>query len=178
MPDPFRPHAAALAFCATLLAAVGTLAAVTFQPPRPNRMPALVASAQTGHRVVPVTPPSPKAPGPAVQGTPEAPTPQRGPERVPHVHPGPQGRLPPSAVLEALPPPWDRLVACESGGDRDAYNPAGPYFSFFQWDIQTWRSVGGQGNPTDAGWREQLARARALHAQYGFAPWPVCGRGL
>jgi murein DD-endopeptidase MepM/ murein hydrolase activator NlpD len=56
-------------------------------------------------------------------------------------------------------------------------NPAG-YYGLFQFDLQTWRSVGGSGNPAKASAAEQLMRAKKLYAQRGASPWPVCGRYL
>ncbi|HEU4947707.1 MAG TPA: transglycosylase family protein [Kribbella sp.] len=72
---------------------------------------------------------------------------------------------------------WRKVAECESGGNPRAVNGAG-YYGLFQFDKQTWRSVGGSGNPADASASEQLARAKALYAQRGAAPWPVCGRAL
>ena len=72
---------------------------------------------------------------------------------------------------------WRRVAQCESGGNPRAVNGAG-YYGLFQFDLQTWRSVGGSGNPADASASEQYSRAKALYAQRGAAPWPVCGRYL
>lgn len=72
---------------------------------------------------------------------------------------------------------WSKVAQCESGGNPRAVNPAG-YYGLFQFDKQTWRSVGGSGNPAQASAGEQLARAKKLHSQRGASPWPVCGRHL
>ncbi len=72
---------------------------------------------------------------------------------------------------------WRKVAQCESGGNPRAVNPAG-YYGLFQFDLRTWRSVGGSGNPADASASEQYRRAKALYAQRGAAPWPVCGRYL
>jgi LysM repeat protein len=72
---------------------------------------------------------------------------------------------------------WAKVAACESGGNPRAVNAAG-YYGLFQFDTRTWRSVGGSGNPTSASAAEQLMRAKALYAQRGASPWPVCGRFL
>jgi len=72
---------------------------------------------------------------------------------------------------------WAKVANCESSGNPRAVNPAG-YYGLFQFDRQTWRSVGGSGNPAKASAAEQLMRAKKLYAQRGASPWPVCGRYL
>jgi len=72
---------------------------------------------------------------------------------------------------------WSKVAKCESGGNPRAVNPSG-YYGLFQFDRQTWRSVGGSGNPAQASAGEQLTRAKKLYSQRGASPWPVCGRFL
>jgi len=72
---------------------------------------------------------------------------------------------------------WAKVANCESSGNPRAVNPAG-YYGLFQFDLQTWRTVGGSGNPAKASAAEQLMRAKKLYAQRGASPWPVCGRFL
>lgn len=72
---------------------------------------------------------------------------------------------------------WGALARCESGGNPRAVNPAG-YYGLYQFDVGTWRSVGGQGMPHQAGSKEQTYRAKKLYAQRGRSPWPNCGRYL
>ena len=72
---------------------------------------------------------------------------------------------------------WAKVANCESSGNPRAVNPAG-YYGLFQFDRQTWRSVGGSGSPAKASAAEQLMRAKKLYAQRGASPWPVCGRYL
>ncbi len=69
----------------------------------------------------------------------------------------------------------EAIAACESGGDPQAVNAAG-YYGKYQFDLQTWASVGGSGNPSDAPEAEQDYRAALLYAQAGASPWPVCGQ--
>lgn len=71
------------------------------------------------------------------------------------------------ATLEAI-------AACESGGDPTAVNPAG-YYGKYQFDLGTWASVGGTGNPAEASEEEQDYRAALLYSRAGSSPWPVCG---
>jgi LysM repeat protein len=72
---------------------------------------------------------------------------------------------------------WAKVANCESSGNPRAVNPAG-YYGLFQFDLRTWRSVGGSGNPAKASAAEQLMRAKKLYAQRGASPWPVCGKYL
>ena len=72
---------------------------------------------------------------------------------------------------------WGALANCESGGNPRAVNPAG-YYGLYQFDLGTWRSVGGSGLPTSASAGEQTYRAKLLYKQRGRSPWPHCGRLL
>ncbi|RZU19962.1 LysM domain-containing protein [Kribbella rubisoli] len=72
---------------------------------------------------------------------------------------------------------WAKVANCESSGNPRAVNAAG-YYGLFQFDLQTWRSVGGSGNPAKASAAEQLMRAKKLYARSGASPWPVCGKYL
>lgn len=72
---------------------------------------------------------------------------------------------------------WARLRQCESGGNYQT-NTGNGFYGAYQFDLQTWQSVGGSGLPSDAPPEEQDARARALYARRGAQPWPVCGRFL
>ena len=67
------------------------------------------------------------------------------------------------------------IAACESGGDPSAVDASGTYRGKYQFDQQTWQSVGGSGDPAAAPEAEQDARAQQLMAQRGSNPWPVCG---
>ncbi|MZD09958.1 DUF348 domain-containing protein [Streptomyces sp. SID5785] len=73
---------------------------------------------------------------------------------------------------------WGALAACESGGRANATDPSGTYGGLYQFDTQTWHSLGGSGRPQDASAAEQTARAKRLYAQRGTAPWPHCGSRL
>jgi resuscitation-promoting factor RpfB len=73
---------------------------------------------------------------------------------------------------------WAALAACESGGNPRATNPSGKYRGLYQFDLQTWRSVGGSGDPAAASPGEQTSRAQALYNSRGRSPWPECGKRL
>lgn len=62
----------------------------------------------------------------------------------------------------------------ESGGRYDAVSPSGRYRGAYQFDRQTWQSVGGSGDPAAASPEEQDARAAELMRQRGTQPWSVC----
>jgi LysM repeat protein len=84
---------------------------------------------------------------------------------------------PASSAKANLSGAWAKVANCESSGNPRAVNGAG-YYGLFQFDLQTWRSVGGSGNPAKASAAEQLSRAKKLYAQRGASPWPVCGKYL
>ena len=69
----------------------------------------------------------------------------------------------------------DAIAACESGGDPTAVDPSGTYRGKYQFDLGTWASVGGSGDPAAAPEGEQDYRAAVLLSQAGSSPWPVCG---
>lgn len=73
---------------------------------------------------------------------------------------------------------WAALRQCESSGNYQAISADGLYHGAYQFDVQTWQSVGGTGLPSAAEPWEQDARAKALYAARGDAPWPNCGRYL
>jgi len=70
---------------------------------------------------------------------------------------------------------WDGLANCESTHNPKAVNAnpsAGlPTYGLFQFDLPTWASVGGSGNPLNATPEEQLMRAKLLFQQRGLEPW-------
>ena len=68
-----------------------------------------------------------------------------------------------------------RIAQCESGGNPSAVSADGTYRGKYQFDRETWRALGGSGDPADAPEAEQDRIAAALLAQRGTAPWPVCG---
>jgi len=67
------------------------------------------------------------------------------------------------------------IAACESGGNPSAVGGGGAYRGKYQFDQQTWASVGGSGDPAAAPEAEQDQRAAMLYAKAGSNPWPVCG---
>lgn len=70
-----------------------------------------------------------------------------------------------------------QLRACESGGDY-GINTGNGFYGAYQFDLGTWRSVGGSGYPHQASPATQDALAATLQSQRGWAPWPACSRSL
>jgi len=73
---------------------------------------------------------------------------------------------------------WDALAQCESGGNPSVVSPNGLYHGLYQFSVETWKSVGGSGLPSEASPSEQTARAKALYERSGPGQWPVCGKNL
>ena len=70
---------------------------------------------------------------------------------------------------------FDALARCESGMRRVT---PGPYHSYFQWQLSTWHSIGGQGMPEDADYETQKALAQKLVARSGWSQFPACSRKI
>ncbi|WP_017549596.1 LysM peptidoglycan-binding domain-containing protein [Salinicoccus carnicancri] len=73
---------------------------------------------------------------------------------------------------------WGALAQCESGGNSSVVSSNGLYHGLYQFDVRTWKSVGGSGLPSQASAAEQTKRAQILFDQRGSQPWPVCGSRL
>lgn len=71
---------------------------------------------------------------------------------------------------------WVELAACESSNRWDV-NTGNGFYGAYQFDYQTWFTVGGEpGTRADqAPPEEQDARARLLYSRRGSQPWPECG---
>ena len=59
----------------------------------------------------------------------------------------------------------------ESGGNY-AINTGNGYYGAYQFDLATWRGVGGTGLPSQATPAEQDMRAQMLYDRRGCSPWP------
>jgi peptidoglycan hydrolase-like protein with peptidoglycan-binding domain len=68
-----------------------------------------------------------------------------------------------------------RIAQCESGGNPRAVSPGGQYRGKYQFSRETWRALGGSGDPADAPEWLQDRLALKLYRQRGSAPWPNCG---
>ncbi len=71
---------------------------------------------------------------------------------------------------------WDRIAACESGGNW-ATNTGNGYYGGLQFNLSTWHAYGGTGRPDQQSREAQIAVAeRVAAASGGYGAWPVCGR--
>jgi hypothetical protein len=90
------------------------------------------------------------------------------------------GQWTPIGTIPGGPSPqqWAQLRNCESSGNYQAVSSGGAYRGAYQFDLSTWRTVGGSGDPIAASAAEQDHRAQLLWSSRGHAPWPLCGRFL
>ena len=65
---------------------------------------------------------------------------------------------------------WHRLRMCESG-ENYSIDTGNGHYGAYQFDLGTWRSVGGHGKASNASAGEQDARALILYRQRGWQPW-------
>lgn len=72
---------------------------------------------------------------------------------------------------------WDRLAACEAGGNW-SINTGNGYYGGLQFTTSSWRAVGGSGLPSDASREEQIMRGQMLQARQGWGAWPACSAKL
>jgi peptidoglycan hydrolase-like protein with peptidoglycan-binding domain len=73
-----------------------------------------------------------------------------------------------------LPAVLKRIARCESGGNPRAVSRDGRYRGKFQFDMATWRGLGGKGDPAKAAESVQDRLALKLYRQRGTAPWANC----
>jgi hypothetical protein len=73
-----------------------------------------------------------------------------------------------------LPLALRRIAECESGGNPRAISPGGTYRGKYQFSRETWRNLGGTGDPAAAPEWLQDRLALKLYRQSGTAPWPNC----
>jgi Transglycosylase-like domain/Putative peptidoglycan binding domain len=68
-----------------------------------------------------------------------------------------------------------RLIAeCESGGDPTAVSRTGRYRGKYQFSMDTWQEMGGEGDPAQASEWVQDRIALRLYRRQGTSPWPNC----
>jgi hypothetical protein len=75
-----------------------------------------------------------------------------------------------------LPKIMKKIAICESGGDPHAVSPSGRYRGKWQFSMETWRSLGGKGDPAKASEYRQDTLAMKLYRKEGTKPWPECSR--
>ena len=79
-----------------------------------------------------------------------------------------------SAAADPSANDWLQLRMCESTNRYDI-NTGNGYYGAYQFDLSTWRSVGGSGYPNDASPAEQDLRALMLYRDRGWEPWTCAG---
>jgi hypothetical protein len=67
-----------------------------------------------------------------------------------------------------------QIAECESGGNPRAISPGGQYRGKYQFSRETWRNLGGSGDPAAAPEWLQDRLALRLYRLRGTAPWPNC----
>jgi len=72
---------------------------------------------------------------------------------------------------------WDKLAACESGGNWNI-NTNNGYYGGLQFSQGAWNSAGGSGLPSDASREEQIERGKALQSMRGWGVWGLCSKKL
>lgn len=95
----------------------------------------------------------------------EAPTPTPPPPPVKPVERTTAPQKPAGGVLACI-------RSYEQGAAGYRTNTGNGYFGAYQFDLPTWRSVGGTGYPHKASVAEQDKRASILLSQRGLQPWP------
>jgi len=73
-----------------------------------------------------------------------------------------------------VPAVLERIAHCESGGNPGAVSLGGMYRGKYQFSRETWRRLGGAGDPADAPEWLQDRMALKLYRQSGTASWPSC----
>ncbi|HEX7633183.1 MAG TPA: transglycosylase family protein [Candidatus Saccharimonadales bacterium] len=116
------------------------------------------ADEQVTPRALPASPVPASAPAPVA--APAAPT----TKAVPAVAP---------AVSSAGDGVWDRIAACESGGNWGIDTGNG-FYGGLQFTLSSWQAVGGSGSPNEASREEQISRAQMLQGRQGWGAWPAC----
>ena len=137
---------------------------------------AATACAPAAHRVAIVVPSSTTSSSTSTTMTAVAP-----PTTTTTIQPSSPGRHPtsrPVIVARTAAPAgscWASIRRRESGGNYST-NTGNGYYGAYQFDLQTWRGVGGTGLPSNASPAEQDRRALMLYKLRRWAPWGGCPR--
>ena len=171
-PCPTADAAAGAGFClAAATASSGASGADGTSSPRPAGPDSAPTSPSSGE-IVPTPDPEPavKTTAPVVNTTAPTTAPRRTTTTV-YEPPSPQSR---TTGRGDEPPGNDAPLACIRSYEGDyTTNTGNGYYGAYQFDLPTWRSVGGTGLPSDASPAEQDMRAQMLYDRRGLAPWPT-----
>ncbi|MFF4324151.1 transglycosylase family protein [Streptomyces sp. NPDC001568] len=84
----------------------------------------------------------------------------------------------PTAQAATAPSPWDRVAACESGGNW-AIGTGNGFSGGLQFTASTWTAFGGSrfaARANEADRAQQIDVARRVMRVQGPGAWPVCGK--
>jgi hypothetical protein len=113
-----------------------------------------------------------------VELTATEPPPPPPPAPEPEPEPEPEPTAEPVATGGAIPlSTWEAVAQCESGGNW-SINTGNGYYGGLQFNLDSWRWVGGSGYPHEASKAEQIHRAEILHSRQGWNAWPACSSKL
>lgn len=106
----------------------------------------------------------------------------QSPAPAPAAAPAPAPQATPALTYSSAAPVasgsvWDRLAACESGGNW-AINTGNGFYGGLQFTLSSWQGVGGTGYPNQASREEQIARGEMLLSRQGWGAWPACSAKL
>jgi uncharacterized protein YabE (DUF348 family) len=82
-------------------------------------------------------------------------------------------KAPKSAPSVASGGVWDKIAACESGGNW-SINTGNGFYGGLQFTLSTWHAYGGSGMPNHASRAQQIAVAKKVQAAQGWGAWPAC----
>jgi hypothetical protein len=105
---------------------------------------------------------------------PPPPPPPPAPEPEPEPEPAPEPVATGGAISLST---WEAVAQCESGGNW-SINTGNGYYGGLQFNLDSWRWVGGSGYPHEASKAEQIHRAEILHSRQGWNAWPACSSKL
>ena len=86
----------------------------------------------------------------------------------------PQTKIVARGTAEAPYGVWDKIAACESGGNWHI-NTGNGYYGGLQFSAATWKSVGGPGLPHEHSREVQIKYAKILQARSGWGQWGCAG---
>lgn len=145
----------------------------TTEKAAPEPAPQAAAEEPAAEESAPEPEPQPAAEDPAPQ-KPEAEEPAAE-EPKPEPKPEAKSEPKPEPTSDGPSPELQAIAQCESGGNPGAISSTGQYRGKYQFSRETWRGMGGEGDPASAPESEQDRRAADLYEQSGSSPWPSCG---
>lgn len=137
-----------------------------------NKLTVPAANEQLPNRLLPSAAVASVAPA-SIQAAPEQSAPVPTPAAQPAPAPKPVAVAPAYASGSSV---WDRIAACESGGNW-AINTGNGFYGGLQFTSSTWLGYGGGAYAPSANLAtrdQQIAIAEKVQAGQGWGAWPVC----